>query len=320
MPIERHAINEPADKNVRAQVAGRVSSDGRGEPVGGERMGAVGADKNARAPIRTRGEPWRWDKTDRRPLRRRAYELVARKGAAEGPLEPGEAWVEQNVGSKGWNSRGYLPHFDKPGTMQMLTFRLGDAMPAARRSEWELLARIEDQRERRTKLEAYLDRGYGECVLKRPEAAKAMEDVLLRFDGERYRLLAWVVMPNHVHVLVELWTIPLGALCKAWKGASANAINRCLGRSGELWQADYWDRRIRDEDHFRKALHYVESNPVKAGLTQTAAEWAYGSANAKWQWVGASRYHGGHLARLNRKRGETGPPTWVAMPIEADNL
>jgi putative transposase len=271
-----------------------------------------GADKNVRAP----GEPWRWDKTAHRPMRRRTYELVARKRAAEGPPEPGEAWVEQHIGAKDWNTRGYLPHFDKPGTMQMLTFRLGDAMPAARRGEWELLARIEDQRERQTKLEAYLDRGYGECILKRPNVAAAMEEVLLRFDGERYRLAGWVVMPNHVHVLVELWTLPLGRLSKAWKGTSAKAINCILGRSGQLWQPDYWDRWIRDEEHFRKARHYVESNPVKAGLVPAAAEWAHGSANPRWLWVGSSRYNGGHLAGGYWERKASGPPPWAALPIE----
>ena len=164
---------------------------------------------------------------------------VARKRITEGPLEPAEAELEARIGSKGWYTRGYLPHYDKPGTLQMLTFRLTDAMPVARRHEWEALLKIEDEREQRTKLEAYLDLGYGECVLKNPRAAGAVEEVLLRFDGERYRLAAWVVMPNHVHVLVELWTMPIGELLKAWKGASARAVNLVLGSSGTLWQRDY---------------------------------------------------------------------------------
>ena len=158
-----------------------------------------------------------------------------------------------------------------------------------------------DDRERRTKLEAYLDLGHGECVLKDPRCAAVVEEVVLRFDGERYRLAAWAVMPNHVHALVELWTITLGEFAKAWKGVSAYRVNRLLGRLGPLWQEDYWDRYIRDEEHFRKARRYIESNPVKAGLAQMAAEWRWSSANTKWRWDGPSRYYG---ARLVPEGGE----------------
>jgi REP element-mobilizing transposase RayT len=222
---------------------------------------------------------------------------VARKRATEGPLEPAEAAAEARIGSKGWYTRGYLPHYDKPGALQMVTFRLADAMPAARRHEWEALLKIEDDREQRTKLEAYLDLGRGECVLKSPRTAGAVEEVLLRFDGERYRLAAWVIMPNHVHVLVEVWTMALGELLKAWKGASARAVNLVLGSGGTLWQREYWDRRIRDEEHFRKTRHYIESNPVKAGLAQMAEQWAHSSANPKWRWSGPDRYYGAQLER-----------------------
>src|SRR2546421_4200437 len=108
-------------------------------------------------------------------MNRRVYETVARKRALETPKEPAETAVEREIGSKGWHTRGYLPHYDKPGVMQMLTFRLADAMPASRRHEWEALFQIEDQREKRTRLEAYLDFGYGACLLKSPRAAKAIE-------------------------------------------------------------------------------------------------------------------------------------------------
>ena len=235
----------------------------------------------------------------------RAYEIVAGKRAAEGPLEPAEAEVRRRIGAKGWHTRGYLPHCDVPGTQQMVTFRLADAMPASRRAEWEALYRIGDERQQRIKVEAYLDLGYGSCALKQARAAQAVETVLLRFDGQRYRLVAWVIMPNHVHVLVEVWTMPLGKLLKAWKGASANAVNRLLGRSGEMWQADYWDRYMRDETHFRKACRYIESNPVKAGLVRAAAEWPFSSANRKWRWSSPDRYYG---AQLVQERGHSCPP------------
>ena len=72
-------------------------------------------------------------------MNRRVYETVARKRACEGPLEPAAASVERRIGSKGWHTRGYLLHYDKPGLMDMVTFRLADAMPASRRQEWEVL-------------------------------------------------------------------------------------------------------------------------------------------------------------------------------------
>ncbi len=251
-------------------------------------------------------------------MNRRIYETVARKRACEGPQAPAEAAVERQIGSKGWHTRGYLPHFDKPGLLVMLTYRLADAMPASRRHEWEVLFQIEDEREKRTKLEAYLDRGYGECLLKSPRAAAAVEGVIQRFAGRRYRLVAWVVMPNHFHAVVELWTMPLGALLKAWKGVSARAVNRALGRRGQLWQEDYWDRYLRDEAHFGKARRYIETNPVKAGLARESAVWPWSSANPKWPWRGTNRFHSAHLLHADGERFPEWDPNWSAdIPVRS---
>ena len=81
-------------------------------------------------------------------------------------------------GFKGWHERGYLPHRDEPGLTQFVTFQLLDAFPAALRSEWAALLAVEDQREQRKKLESRLDRGQGECCLRRPELAKLVEGAL----------------------------------------------------------------------------------------------------------------------------------------------
>jgi len=230
-------------------------------------------------------------------MNRRVYEIVRDKRRWQGPLAPAEAAFEEAIGSRGWTTRGYLPHYDKPGTVQMLTFRLADAMPASRRHEWGALFKIEDEREQRTRLEAYLDHGYGSCVLRDSRAAAALEEAVLRGDGQHYRLAAWVVMPNHAHVLFEMWDLPMGQLLKLWKGASSNAINKLLGRGGTLWQREYWDRFMRDEEHFRKAQHYIEWNPAKAGLVKWAHEWPFSSANPKWQWSGPDRFRSVYLAR-----------------------
>jgi REP element-mobilizing transposase RayT len=203
----------------------------------------------------------------------------------------------------GWHTRGYLPHCDKPGLIQLVTFRLADAMPADRRHEWKPLEAIEDERERRTKLEAYLDRGYGACQLGMPEVATLVENALLFHDSDRYRLCAWVVMPNHVHVLFEQWQTPLDEVIYSWKKYTAVEANKLLRRHGRLWQKEYWDRYMRDEEHFAKAKRYVESNPLKAGLAAKAENWKWSSANPKWTWdlgsqnsdLPPSRYYHGHL-------------------------
>jgi hypothetical protein len=88
-------------------------------------------------------------------------------------------------GFRGWNERGYLPHRDEPGLTQFVTFRLADSFPEALRSEWEHCLKIEDDRQRRAELEAYLDRGRGECHLRRPEIAKLVEDAVRFFHGGR---------------------------------------------------------------------------------------------------------------------------------------
>jgi REP element-mobilizing transposase RayT len=85
-------------------------------------------------------------------------------------------------------------------------------------------------------------------------------------------------MPNHVHLLVQIWQTPMVELIKGWKGYSARSINRALRRCGRLWQDKYWDRYIRDEAHYRKVVHYIESNPVKAGLVKDPCQWPFSSA------------------------------------------
>ena len=105
-----------------------------------------------------------------------------------------------------------------------------------------------------------------------------MEENWLHRDGKDYRLLAWVVMLNHVHLLVEIWQTPQSQLIKDRKGFTSRRINRVLERRGKLWQDDYWDRYIRDEAHFRKVVHYIEANPVKAGLVKAPEEWPFSSA------------------------------------------
>jgi REP element-mobilizing transposase RayT len=241
------------------------------------------AGRDARAPARDARAP-KPARRSRPPHNPGLRELIAGKRAWSEPFAPAD--IER--GFRSWHARGYLPHFDAPGAIQFVTFRLADSMPAARRSEWAALLALEDDRERRKQIEAYLDNGLGECWLRRPAIAGLVEGALRHFDGERYRLCSWVVMPNHVHVLVETTAAPLPEILHSWKSFTAKAANGLLDRSGPFWGEDYFDRYIRDEAHFRKARRYIEANPVKAGLVRDAAEWPWSSARLAHEMEGAS--------------------------------
>lgn len=128
-------------------------------------------------------------------------------------------------------------------------------------------------------LEDYLDAGSGSCYLRHGQIAQLAQESLLYFDGERYRLCAWAIMPNHVHVLTNfIAEYPVAKVVHSWKSYIANQANKLLGRSGAFWQREYFDRYIRNDEHYRNAVKYVEWNPVKAGLADTPGKWPFCSA------------------------------------------
>ena len=111
------------------------------------------------------------------------------------------------------------------------------------------------------------------------DAAACVQDALIHFDAQRYRLLAWCIMPNHVHVVaeqIEGW--PLAETVHSWKSYTATQINRMLSRTGPFWMREYFDRFIRDDDHLAKTLTYVERNPVARGYVKNAEQWRWSSA------------------------------------------
>jgi len=183
---------------------------------------------------------------------------------------------------RGWHSRGYLPHLDAANELQAVTFRLVDALPRKVVEGWkrELLNHPEKQDQLlRQKIAQFEDSGYGSCILKIPEAAELVQRAFLHFDSERYRLLEWVIMPNHVHILIHCHTgFPLGDIVRSWKTFTSREINQTLGRTGKLWANDYHDRYIRDLDHLANIRAYIRNNPVKAGLCGKADDWAWSSA------------------------------------------
>ena len=206
---------------------------------------------------------------------------------------------------RGWHSRGYLPHWDHPGMIQGVTFRLHDSVPKEVIDRWKaelatgsagiLPARPKannaakdggdpsefDPRliELHKRITRYEDEGHGACMLRNERIGRLVENALLHFDGHRYRLLAWCVMPNHVHALIETregW--PLAGVLHSWKSYAANQANRLLARRGEFWHREYYDRYIRNAEHYVQAVRYVEDNPVKAGLVKRTSDWPFTSA------------------------------------------
>ncbi|HVY90522.1 MAG TPA: transposase [Hyphomonadaceae bacterium] len=168
-----------------------------------------------------------------------------------------------------WRSRGYLPHFDSDVAQQHIVISLADAVGDDLGPN--------NSRQRIWAFDQALDRGEGTCLLADPACAAAVQEALLYHDAERYRLLAWCVMPNHVHVVVDA-VCDVGDTVRRWKTWSARAINCAANKTGRVWRREYFDRFARDEHHLRTMIHYVENNPVAAGLVAAPEEWQWSSA------------------------------------------
>ncbi len=204
-----------------------------------------------------------------------------------------EARASSNVPSpRGWHSRGYLPHIDGPNLLQFITFRMADSVPSEQIELWKqelkwregLDADSPESAALRKKIENYADAGHGACHLRVPRVAQMVQDALLHFDGQRYRMIAWCIMPNHVHTLIEPIDAAhsLPSIIHSWKSFTANAANKMLSRTGAFWMEDYFDRYIRDETHLQATLDYIRQNPVKARLVQRAEDWPW-AGNAGFQ-------------------------------------
>ncbi len=177
--------------------------------------------------------------------------------------------------------RRRLPHFTGEGLLQFVTFRLADSVPAKLIERWKVLVDLTDPDTAaayRKKIERFLDRGYGECDLRRRDVAKLVRDSLFFLDGKKYELIAWVIMPNHVHVLFLPLAVELEEIMHSIKSYTAHEVNKLLGRSGQLWAHESFDRYIRNETHRRNVIRYIEMNPVKARLCLEPEDFEFSSA------------------------------------------
>ncbi len=191
------------------------------------------------------------------------------------------------------HDRGRLPHWEKEGATYFLTFRLADSLAKSVldriESERQAIAKTANQQHRpqsvdeRRKLqrlstpivEQFLDSGAGTCHLRSPAVAEIVADTLRHFDEDRYRLFAWCVMPNHVHVVARLFPgQTLATVLHSWKSFTAKRANLILGLHGAFWQREYYDHLLRNEEELERVVRYVADNPAKANLK----DW-------KWVWV-----------------------------------
>jgi type I restriction enzyme R subunit len=188
---------------------------------------------------------------------------------------------------------GNLPHWYQPGVTYFVTFRTEDSVPKAlseawhrRRDDWlrrheinpssaswklQLQKSPELAQEFNAKFTRefmeYLDRGFGECLLRNADLAEIVADSLRHFDGQRYTLGDFVVMPNHVHLLACLrGTTEVEKQCKSWKTYTATKINRALSRRGRFWQEESFDHLVRSPEQFVALQRYIADNPRKARL------------------------------------------------------
>jgi REP element-mobilizing transposase RayT len=187
-------------------------------------------------------------------------------------LEPPDEFEGPGLPVSLWSRPRHLPHYNAAHEIQMITYCLSDSLPKAviQRKADEMLPDAEPAYRKR--IESQLDLCNGSCVLRDPLHARMVIDTWRHFDGDRYHLVAWVVMPNHVHVMIRMnGTASLPRIVQSWKSYTGRQLP-------VSWQREYWDRFIRDEKHYHQAIAYIEQNPVNAGLYQAAELWCWSSA------------------------------------------
>ena len=190
-----------------------------------------------------------------------------------------------------------LPHWTQSGRTYAVTFRLEGTIPVSVLQEYleekqQLIDQLNEAQESKqlaeisatrkaiaelysSSIEKILDQGMGDAWMKQPEIAEIVANSIQHFDGERYDLAAWCVMPNHVHLIIKpIGDYQLSEILQSIKSFSAKEANKHLGRTGAFWQQDSYDHLIRDDDDFWNQFHYIKNNPTKAGLLN-------------WQWQGA---------------------------------
>lgn len=209
--------------------------------------------------------------------------------------------------------RRHLPHWHPEGVPIFVTWNLKGAMPA------EAAVRLRQERDRLTSepprscesptdraireakvlfglSDAILDRSTtGPLWLKDSQASQLVERSILFGTPRRYDLFAWCIMANHVHILIR----PAGGLSRVMqglKGYTARQINTLDNAKGRiLWQDESYDHWVRDEDELHRIIHYIEHNPVTAGLCTHPQNWPWSSARLRTSWPRGEPFQPEHL-------------------------
>ena len=171
--------------------------------------------------------------------------------------------------------RRRLPHFYPSGPDLFVSWHLHGSLPHSVYPPDKLLT---------GQAFAWVDRLLdGRCegplLLRQPAIAQVVVDSIRRGASlDHYQVHAFVVMPNHVHLLLTP-RVPPSRLLKSLKGCTAREANRILGRTGEpFWQRESYDHWVRDQAEFGRIRRYIENNPVKAGLVAQASDYPWSSA------------------------------------------
>lgn len=191
-----------------------------------------------------------------------------------------------------------LPHWQCKNAIYHISFRLADSVPQSVCERWlrERECLIADAKregkeyseeiERKAKylyseqIEKYLDAGHGSCCLNKPEIAKLVMESITHFNKVRYRLHAWCIMPNHVHVIAQVMAnYELSQIIHSWKSFTAHQANKLLGLTGTFWQRDAYNHIIRSKKEYHFQIRYTWENPEKAKLKNWQWRWKSDNIN-----------------------------------------
>jgi 1-hydroxy-2-methyl-2-(E)-butenyl 4-diphosphate synthase len=243
------------------------------------------------------------------------------EGASRPDLDHDALSIRPNWDELEKHTSSFLPHWRVPGTTYAVSFRLHNSLPASVREAYLeerkiLTKRLDDQIQtnglqkitpavlalrseisnlHQTIVDAALDEGLGDCHLQKAQIAELVVDAMRHFDGTRYVLVAWSVMPNHVHAVVTPAAGEnLEKILHSWKSFTAKRANEILGNSGEFWQEEYFDHVVRDGEDLKNQVRYVLKNPERG---RASAEWTGSRYGVTWEEVLGARCPGDGLER-----------------------
>ena len=179
-------------------------------------------------------------------------------------------------------TRRNLPHWQQTGKMYFTTFRTADSIPQEKAEEfrhakqqWQKthtkpyneMEKIEYRLLFSDKMNAWLDRCHGECLLAKHDCAAIVKGAIEHFQDQRYLLDHWVIMPNHVHILlIAHEAYELSTILHSWKSFTSNKINKLYSKKGAFWQSETFDHLVRSNQQLEKYREYIRMNIDKAGV------------------------------------------------------